>query len=320
MKKRKWEVLLASCLAVSILAGCGQQAVGNSESNSETQTKQSTEQNQVSASSEVVEESYDPFGKYEDGITVTVACDTQYMQFDAEKEGFKSMEDNMWITAYKELLGIDIEYIWTASAEDYETKWTVAIASDDIPDVAIVSANVYDLLMEAGLVEDMTEYFEQYASEQYKEALEFEGGLAADFITYDGRMYGLPHTGTTPKNGQQLFIRKDWLDAVNLPVPTTMDELVTAMRAFVDAKLGGEDTVGMVGHKDLAGTGQCDLLGFFDGFGAHLRCWVEDDNGKLVYGPVAPETKEALQFLQNVYAEGLLLRLETSIICSIDLL
>lgn len=319
VRKNRFTAAIAVLMAsVMMLAGCGgsngmdsQESQGSSSSVPQTQTGGNGGETDMQASAQQGEsqeeasaDENDPFGKYEEPITITFACSTSGMEMDPNREGFKSMEDNLWMDAYRDM-GINIEHIWTTSNEDLLTKWNVAIAGNDLPDVAVVPATVYGMLLEGDKIEDMTDWFDLYASDQYKEALEMEGGIGATYITQNGRWMGLPCTGATPKGGQQLCIRKDWLDKLGLPVPTTVDELLDTMRAFVDAKLGGEGTIGMVGHMDLDNTGQCDLLGFFNGFGAHLNVWKEVD-GKLVYGSVVPEVKEALQVLQDMYKEGLL--------------
>jgi len=40
------------------------------------------------------------------------------------------------------------------------------------------------------------------------------------------------------------------------------------------------------------------------GYGAYPKMWIEDDDGKLVYGTVQPEVKEALRTLQDMYRNG----------------
>ena len=306
MVKRKLAVILASCMVVSAMAGCGQQEVSNGESSSEAKTEQSSEPASSSAATEVEEENYDPLGKYEDGITITVARDTFGMEYDEADPDYKSMEENCWITAYKEELGIDIEYIWSSSKEDYQTKWNVALASGDIPDMAVVSRAVYDQLLEADLVEDMTEYFENYASDQYKEYGEFSDNVEYTAMLQDGRLMGLPCVGNAPNYIQYLYVRQDWLDQVDMEAPKSIEDVIEVARAFKEAELGGKDTVGLVLNKNLASTGQCDITGFFEGHGFRPVIWEEDENGDLIYGFTNPKMKEALGKLRDMYAEGLL--------------
>ena len=308
MKKRVVALLLTGCMILGTLVGCGQtqQETKSSDETKTSQTSQSAEKSSEASGEKQEAVDYDPFGKYEDEITIEIALDSSNMKFDSTEDGYGSMEDNVWTRAYKEELGINLEYIWTAPTDEYDTKWNVSITADDIPDVAIVSANVYSQLLEGGYVEDMTEYYEQYASDAYKAAVDADGGVAQSFITVDGRMMGLPHPGTTPDNVSLLYIRKDWLEELNLEVPTTVDQLIETAKAFQKAKLGGDNTVGIAFHGDMDVVNMGELSGFLDGFGAHLNIWVEGDDGNLIFGDVQPKVKEALQALQNMYAEGLI--------------
>ncbi len=318
MKRRAVAAMLAAGLILGSLAGCGgQEPESKSVEESQKEPESSAEDKQETEGESEAESGTEegsgaepggetaengPFGKYEDGVTLTVARSSSNMKFDSSQDGYGSLEDNMWSRAYQEELGISLDYIWTAPDEEYETKWNVSITADDIPDVAIVTPSIYKQLAEGGYVQDMTDYYEQYASDAYKAAVEGDGGICRSAITKDGRMLGLPHPGTTPEELNYLYIRKDWLDELNFPVPTTVDELIDTIKAFQEADMGGEKTVG------LAADGGVDyhLKGIFDAYGAYIGSWTEDENGNLVYGDVQPEAKEALQTLQNMYRDGLI--------------
>lgn len=43
------------------------------------------------------------------------------------------------------------------------------------------------------------------------------------------------------------------------------------------------------------------LTGFMAGYGAYPNIWLEDESGKLVYGGIQPEVKQALKALQDMY-------------------
>lgn len=310
MKKSKLLTMVSLLLVLAMtVTACasGNGTAGTASGGNETTGKETTAAQEPDTTAPVAAgEAADPLGKYEEEITVTMVRDIDpSMKFDTSREGYKSLEDNVWTKAYKEQLGINIEYLWTAPVDEYLSKWNVAIAGGDIPDMAIVPGPVYQQLLEAGYVEDMTDYFNEYASDAYKEANSLDGGIAEGFITVDGRMMGLPHVGAQPDNVNLLFLRKDWLDKLNLPVPTTVDELVDTARAFKEAKLGGENTVGLVANKQVI-AGQCDLGGFLNGYGVFPDIWVEGSDGQLIYGRIQPEMKDALQKLQDMYKEGLI--------------
>ncbi len=322
MKRRAVAAMLAAGLILGSLAGCGgQEPESKSVEESQKEPESSAEDEQETegeseAESGTEEESgaepggetaeNDPFGKYEDGVTLTIARSSSNLTFDSSQDGYGSLEDNVWSRAYQEELGISLDYIWTAPDEEYETKWNVSITADDIPDVAVVPASIYKQLVEGGYVQDMTEYYEKYASDAYKAAVEADGGVCRSAVTQDGKLLGLPHPGMTPDDIEYLYIRRDWLEELNLPVPTTVDELLDTIRAFQEANMGGEKTVGMAVDGNLNYPALGDLRGIFAAYGVHTSNWLEDENGNLVYGDVQPEAKEALRTLQNMYKDGMI--------------
>ena len=310
MKRRGLALSLAAIMILGSLAGCGQSAQTDTGSQAAAETQSASQDAGTqeaageTAAAEGAEEAYDPFGKYEDEITLSVACSSTNLVFDSSQDGYASLDDNVWTRAYKDQLGINLDYIWTAPDDDYATKWNVSITAGDIPDVAIVPESIYTQLLEGGYVEDMTEYYENYASDTYKAAVEADGGICMSYVTQDGRIMGLPHPGATPDNLEFLYIRQDWLDELGLPVPKTLDELLDTARAFQEAGLGGENTIGMAASGDLEEISIGDLGGIFEAYGVHRNIWVEDEDGNLVFGDVQPEVKEVLQTLQDMYKEG----------------
>lgn len=312
MKRRGLALSLAAIMILGSLAGCGQSAQTDTGSQAAAETQSASQDAGTqeaageTAAAEGAEEAYDPFGKYEEEVTFSVACSSTNLVFDSSQDGYASLDDNVWTRAYKDQLGINLDYIWTAPDDDYATKWNVSITAGDIPDVAIVPESIYTQLLEGGYVEDMTEYYENYASDTYKAAVEADGGICMSYVTQDGRIMGLPHPGATPDNLEFLYIRQDWLDELGLPVPRTLDELLDTARAFQEAGLGGENTIGMAASGDLEEISIGDLGGIFEAYGVHRNIWVEDEDGNLVFGDVQPEVKEVLQTLQDMYKEGLI--------------
>ncbi|MDF2485744.1 MAG: extracellular solute-binding protein [Herbinix sp.] len=300
MKKKLLALLLVSVMVTSFLAGCSSKSENNTDNN--------TTDNEVKPTQVVEEEVVaDPFGKYEDGLSLRGTwLDTGGTIFVPGNPDYDSPEKNVFITAYKEKLGIDVIYDWVSSDTDaYNTKWNMAMAQNNLPDFGMVYAEQYKMLLDAGLVMDMTDLFEKYASDKYKEFLAADGGATLGYSTQNGRMMGLPITGAQPDSVALFYIRQDWLDKVGMQIPKTMDELQTVAQAFVDNKLGGEDTYGLVGSKESFGL-DLGFLGFLNGYGAYPDSWLVDDNGKLFYGTTMEQTKAGLLKLQDMYAKGLI--------------
>ncbi|MDI4644304.1 extracellular solute-binding protein [Cohnella hashimotonis] len=246
-----------------------------------------------------------PLDAYDPPIEVTaVRPIAEGMKFN---EG-DAIDNNVWSRAYESELGIKVKYLWTTPAAQYDQKLNIAIASDELPDIAPVSAAQLKRLVEDGQVEDLSARYDQYASEQTKRILAEDGGNALKSATFDGKLYALPKMSSGQGQSHVLWARKDWLDKLGLPEPKTMDDLVKTAEAFVKQDPDGNgkpDTYGLGLNKDLFGF-YAALEGFFNGYHAYPNIWLKDASGKLVYGSVQPEVKTALAKLQEMYKTGLI--------------
>lgn len=304
-KRRIIAIFLCLLTVVSLMAACGK-----GDENEDTAATEGTSGGELEDDTQDSGEETgdkDPFGKYEPGITLRgayfVSGGTQFIPGNPD---YDSPEQNLFIQAYKDRLGIDVVYDWvSADVEAYDTKWNMAMAQKDLPDFGLVNAPQYKMLLEAGLVMDMTDVFEEYASDKYKEFLAADGGATLGYSTQDGRMMGLPITGAQPDSIAILHIRKDWLDELGMEVPTTIDELTEAAKAFKENGMGGADTYGIIASKE-AFEYDLGLRGFMNGYGAYPGAWVKDEAGNIAYGSTLENIKEPLLKLQELYKEGLI--------------
>ena len=93
----------------------------------------------------------------------------------------ETIDSNRWLDLYSDDLGIDISYAWTVRGglndDAYTQKLNVTIASGDLPDVLIVNRTQLKQLAESDMIADMTEFYDQYASELTREVYNSEGPL-----------------------------------------------------------------------------------------------------------------------------------------------
>lgn len=241
---------------------------------------------------------------YDEPITVSFARSmSPTTVLDESNPKIKSYTDNLWMTTFKEALNIDVTFDWISTDGDSNAaKWGAAIASGNVPDAGIVSNTVYQQLLDAGMIADMTDVYAAEAGELYK-SLNTDDVL--NNLTFDGRMYGLPATGNMYISNAVLFVRTDWLEKLNLNEPKTMDDVVAIARAFKENKLGGEDTIGLM-FADGSGVNDGLLTGFMNGYDAYRGIWVENDEGQLAWSNTLPEMRNALLALKDLYAEGLI--------------
>lgn len=301
----KRPLAFVSCILCVVLllslAACGKAADSSSTSEPSAAAPSSSSADTQAAAK-------DPLGKYASTVVLTsVRSLDSTVKFDESNPLCKSLEENQWQSAYKEYLNVDVDYIWTATPDQYNTRWNTSIAAGNLPDAAVVDSTIYAQLIEAGLVEDMTGYYNDYASDSYKQWNENDNKATLSFMTFDGKLYGLPVTGTQPDAGSMLYIRSDWLEKIGKPLPATMDELIAAAQGFMDNKLGGDKTYGIFADKNIFEDNSANSLeGFMNGFGAYYNIWVDDGSGKLVYSSIQPAMKPALLKLQELYKKGIL--------------
>lgn len=241
---------------------------------------------------------------YDEPITVSFARSmSSTTQLDESNPKMKSYTENLWTTTFKEALNIDVTFDWISTDDDSNTaKWGAAIASGNVPDAGIVSNAVYQQLLDAGMIADMTDIYEAEAGELYKSLNTAE---VLDNLTYDGRLYGLPATGNLYIGNAVLFVRTDWLEKLNLEEPKTLDDVVAIARAFKENKPGGDDTIGLM-FADGSGANDGLLTGFMNGYDAFRKIWVETEDGTLAWSDTLPEMRNALLALKDLYAEGLI--------------
>ncbi|GGD95067.1 extracellular solute-binding protein [Paenibacillus nasutitermitis] len=243
----------------------------------------------------------DPLGKYDPPVEVKTV---RWLPPSLKFEKGDSMDNNIWYRSYEEELGIKLVNEWSVPQTQWQQKMNVTIASGDIPDILTVNANELKRLVDADMVEDLTDVFEQYASDKTKKVITNDGGNGMKASTFENKLLALPGVSFTGTGAQMLWIRQDWLKKLNLAEPKTMDDVYRIAEAFANQDPDGngqKDTIGLGGiNKDLN-----SLMGFFESFHAYPGRWVKEDSG-LVYGDVQPGLKPALQKLQEMFKAGLI--------------
>lgn len=214
--------------------------------------------------------------------------------------------DNRWTRLYEKELGIQIHYDWIANGDVYNQKLGVSLAAGRFPDV--VKVNPYQLrqLSNAGMIEDLTHVYQEYASPLTKSILEAEGRGAFDAATIDGKLMAIPESSSSIETAQYLWIRTDWLEHLGLRPPETMEELLQVSKAFTEGDPDGngeQDTYGLALTNHLWDP-VMGAAGLMSGYGAYPNIWVKDAEGNLTYGGIQPEVREALKALQTLYREG----------------
>ena len=264
-----------------------------------------------------------PYGKYPELITYTLGKMTGGNN--SNMPGEDTYENNAYTRYLKNMLNVQNEDAFEAY-EDYDEVVSMSIETGEMPDVMVVST-IEDVkkLAEKGMIEDLTDAYQNCASTRLKAIYSSYGGSFFDNVTFDGKIMAIPETNIED-GPMMLWLRKDWLDKLGLEEPETLDDVEYIVSQFVENDPGnnGEgNTVGLVCDQNLVGESgysyeyQMDIL--FACYDAYPRQWLVEEDGSISYGSVKPEVKEALAKLSKMYKNGILdnkflLRSDTNII------
>jgi len=249
-----------------------------------------------------------PFTKYEPSIEMTwIRGVNDY--FDKDMQKLKeitgeTLEKNRWLDLFENELGIKTKYTWIAKEGDpYNQKFTLAMASGDLPDYFSCDGIQLKQLIEADMIQDLTQVWDEYAAPFTKEVLEADGTAPFDAARLGGKLYGIPQVMPTLDDYRYLWIRTDWMEKLGLQPPKTTEDLLKISSAFThnDPDVNGkDDTIGLFLEKGM----WYNLKGFFATYHAQPTAWIKDASGKLVYGSIQPEMKLALKDLAYMYKDG----------------
>lgn len=226
--------------------------------------------------------------------------------------GDDDINNNVWTRCYQDDLGIKLNYTIAAAGDDYTQKLTMAIASNELPDLMDLPPEEFSELANAGMLADITDSYEKDASDLLKQTIEVDGGIQLASAKVDGKLYGLPQLSAADGTCDLLWIRTDWLENLGLKAPTTMDELIEVAKAFryndPDGN-GQDDTWGIGFQKAIVsedGASPGSYEGFFAAYGAYAKAWVKGDDGKITYSGINDGIKDALTQLNQMYEDGLI--------------
>lgn len=287
-------MLLPLTLSISFLAAC-------SNAGTNGPTNQVEPSNTPATNVEATEEAK-PFTKYDPPVEISGAIvlrDNAKLLYD------DTAEDNPISRWAEETIGIKTKYKWLLADEGdaLNQKIRLAMASgEELPDVLFVADTVVlNELMESGMIEPIDEAYEKYATERMRTTYDAKPEVW-NIVSKDGQRWGLPQVAKGPSivGDPVMWVRQDWLDAVGLPAPTTIEEFEAVLAAFKETY---PDKLPMAfSGKDYLSAWMADAS-FLFGKDQILQ-WNLGDDGKLQYGSVQPYVKKGLQKLNEWYTKG----------------
>lgn len=244
----------------------------------------------------------------EEPVTLTVFMETD-VKWSATKNSVAEVGSYQTIM---EKTGVNLEFDHPAAGQQAE-RFNIMIASTELPDMIYYNwANVSGgaaKYIEDGTIIALNDYVEEWAP-NFLAYMEKYPDIRKQSVLDDGTYYMFPMIRLDEETGAGTWfktagfmIRQDWLDALELDMPNTIDELYDVLVAFRDNDPNGNgvaDEIPYASTKD----GEYGIAPFCGAFGITDGFYLE--NGEVKYGPVQDAYLDYLTTMRDWYAEGLI--------------
>lgn len=202
----------------------------------------------------------------------------------------------------EERTGYHVEY--EVLPTNIEDKLNILIASGEPYDLITIGGNkaLYSDYAKRGALVDLSGLIDKYGP-NVKSSVSQE---SFDSIKVDGKIYAIPNRAA-PATSISLYIRQDWLDKLNMKLPSTVDEFTAVLKAFKEKDPGGngpDKNIPFTMLPNIPVSGVPGIPNLAGAFGM-VTGW-DDINGKLVPQPLNPGFKDYLNYTADLYKQGLL--------------
>ena len=211
--------------------------------------------------------------------------------------------------------GINIEWQVYYSGDWSEQK-SLLLASGDLPDAFFGSCGITDsdIAQNKSYFVELTDLIDQNMP-NLKSVFEKEPELLARAKDRNGEIYSLvKKLPLRPEVcGDVMYINKEWLDNLNLEVPTTLDELTAVLEAFATQDADGDgdpsNEIPVTANKNdylMSGALRTLLAPFGTMVSRDNNYMGLDKEGKPVFVPVEDNYIEAVKWMHDMYQKGVL--------------
>ncbi|TXK85049.1 extracellular solute-binding protein [Paenibacillus sp. N3.4] len=188
--------------------------------------------------------------------------------------------------------------------QQYKTKLNLKMSSGDIPDVVRIDfADDFQKYAQQGAFVDLTSLINEKDTPNILKEVPKE---VFEQAKVNGKIYGIPYQGG-PGAGYRwnLVLRKDYVEGMGALVPKTLDDYYNLLKKVKAEKpdvipLGGYTA--QIGQQKYANNSFDHIFG---AFGVTPGYFTLKD-GKFSNYDIDPKMREALQYLQKMYADGLI--------------
>ncbi len=204
--------------------------------------------------------------------------------------------------------GVHVDFTEVKDSE-WSSSVGLAFVKGKMPDLILRgSLDVEEYGVTRNLLVPLDEYIDRGFLPNYAGRME-QAGLREQLTASDGHIYQLGFLISQDVNTNgHFFINRTWLDRLQLPVPETVEQLTEVLRHFRDDDPNGnglQDEIPLEFTFDDNTTGIYNLFSFF-GLPLNEEYVYADRTGRVHFAPEENAFFEALDWLHQLYREGLL--------------
>lgn len=196
--------------------------------------------------------------------------------------------------------GVDVRFT-SVSADMHDEKLIVLIASGSAPDIMWTnSRQLFTEVAKRNGLADLGPSIVKYGAD-----IQANNGDILPLGMFNGAQYAIPAKQTFAALTHLGYIRKDWLDALGLPLPKTKEELISDLYAFKEKDPGhlGGDVI----PWGMSGTMNSELhYEHFTYSYAETGNRMNDYLYTQMYKCLRPGAKEGFREMNKLYNDGLI--------------
>lgn len=295
--KKSFAVLLAVAMTMG-MAACGGSGNPSSPSGSSSDSGSESESpkdegNEAAQSGEADGGTASADDLFGDEVTIRV------MVWDRGNAAPGTTTENNTLTQYikdqvKEKFNINVEYVSVPRSGSDDTL-NIMMTGGQAPDIVFTyDQALYYNYASSGALTDLTDAYAKYGADIANFCAE-----AQPIGEVDGKRFAVMKQRGTANARHTSYIRQDWLDELNMELPTTKEELGEYLYAVKEAGLGIPWA--------MSGCGDTEKM-YLNFVGSYVP--LEDERKAYIYNEaymaVAPEAKEGLKVLNQWYNDGLI--------------
>lgn len=299
-KKRLIAWLMMGAMVVSSLAGCG----GSKDDNKEDAKSNTSEETGTDAETETDENGKVDGIMYETGLPLVDEGDYTFSMF--YDESIDSAEYYM-ADFFEKQTGVKVDfkpYPYDIARERLNLDMNSGDYADAIGGWILGDEDILNFGMERGIFIPLEDYFEKYCP-KITEILD-QPGVRDAMTAPDGHIYCIPYVSRDVEVEYCPYINTDWLERVNMELPTTTDEFEAVLKAFKEQDANGNgDPNDEIPFSADPNNKKIEALAGWFGVPMNRVGETVAEDGEVQYAGISSQYREFLSWFRKLYEQGL---------------